>query len=345
MFASPLRNADVRKGVLGVALFFGVILLWLLSTSNHRETIVHGYGGLPVTSSTTTTTSTEQKHGQEDTDHHQNTITQLRHENSELKEKLALLQQQQQQDHHESTPSPSTTSFIPYGSTNSFKRIATKLKDDKAWRHKYDVGYSNYLEQIRHRPLRVLEIGLGCDQPAIGLSVLLWEEYLPNAELVMIEYDRACAVKWFEEHKGRGPKGGVTFYTGDQADRAFLRDVLTKTEALSRRPFDVIIDDGGHFMNQQIVSFTELWSALADGGIYIVEDLNTSYKTHYGGSRRPHDTKDPTMVKFLQEKMDQLHATPVSGHPGKYLEDVDFKSPYHRIDCYHFMCIVTKKTK
>lgn len=41
--------------------------------------------------------------------------------------------------------------------------------------------------------------------------------------------------------------------------------------------FDIIIDDGGHTMNQQITSFKILFPALKSGGIYVIEDLHTSY--------------------------------------------------------------------
>jgi len=259
----------------------------------------------------------------------------LREENAELRQKIDALVAEKSK-----SPIDPKRMFIPYEKTNSFKQIAARLHDDKAWRHHYDIGYSNYLQNMRYQPLRVLEIGLGCDQPQIGLSVLLWEEYLPNARLTMIEYDAKCTHKWAAEHRGRGPKGGVQFFTGDQSDRAFLQRVIREDGG----NYDIIIDDGGHFMHHQIVSFEELWRHVKKGGIYIVEDLNTSYKTHYGGSRRPHETKNATMMKFIQEKIDHLHALPVRHHPGKYLEDKEFLSFYHRIDCYHFMCIFTKSS-
>jgi hypothetical protein len=47
--------------------------------------------------------------------------------------------------------------------------------------------------------------------------------------------------------------------------------------------FDLIIDDGGHTMKQQQISFGVLFKELKNGGVYIIEDLHTSvidgYKT------------------------------------------------------------------
>ena len=38
---------------------------------------------------------------------------------------------------------------------------------------------------------------------------------------------------------------------------------------------DILIDDGGHKMEQQIVSFEELWPLVKDRDVYLVEDLHT----------------------------------------------------------------------
>ena len=46
-------------------------------------------------------------------------------------------------------------------------------------------------------------------------------------------------------------------------------------------PVDVIIDDGGHTMNQQKTSFKVLFPYLKSDGVYIIEDLHTSYWRYY----------------------------------------------------------------
>jgi demethylmacrocin O-methyltransferase len=45
--------------------------------------------------------------------------------------------------------------------------------------------------------------------------------------------------------------------------------------------FDIIIDDGGHTMNQQRISFMNLLSLVRSGGLYVIEDLETSYNPTY----------------------------------------------------------------
>ncbi|CAF1255560.1 unnamed protein product [Adineta steineri] len=61
------------------------------------------------------------------------------------------------------------------------------------------------------------------------------------------------------------------FY-GSQDDITVLNNVKS-TQGYS----DVIVDDGGHTINQQITSFTQLVLKVKSGGIYVIEDLLTSY--------------------------------------------------------------------
>lgn len=46
---------------------------------------------------------------------------------------------------------------------NDLLMIATRTGTDKVTTHSYDMLYQKYLQPIRHRPLKLLEIGLGCD--------------------------------------------------------------------------------------------------------------------------------------------------------------------------------------
>ena len=48
-------------------------------------------------------------------------------------------------------------------------------------------------------------------------------------------------------------------------------------------PFDFVIDDGSHASPQQIESFRILWPFIKDRGVYIIEDVQTSYWPAFGG--------------------------------------------------------------
>src|SRR5450432_4049187 len=102
---------------------------------------------------------------------------------------------------------------------------------DKVSTHKYHHMYQKYFEPMRDQPLKMLEIGLGCDMNyGPGASYYTWLEYFPNVDLYYIEYDKACAEKWASSTTG------ATIFSGDQADIPFLKDFLVQTGG----NFDVI---------------------------------------------------------------------------------------------------------
>ncbi len=47
---------------------------------------------------------------------------------------------------------------------------------------------------------------------------------------------------------------------------------------------DIVLDDGSHVGSHQRTSFETLFPLLNEGGIYLIEDLHTSYWTHFEGS-------------------------------------------------------------
>lgn len=164
--------------------------------------------------------------------------------------------------------------------------IALKVGADKASDfHDYTSVYSQYFGRLKNKPVRLLEIGI-CK----GRSVELWEEYFPHGELYFIDitYD------FLEVFPVRS-----TFYLADQEKPEDLARVVRD----SGGEFDIIIDDGGHTMNQQIVSFRELFPHLKSGGIYIVEDLHTSYWPMYGGGDGPNTT-----LAYLKRLIDDVNA-------------------------------------
>lgn len=126
------------------------------------------------------------------------------------------------------------------------------------WHHYLDI-YERYFSPLRGQPITLLEIGLG-----EGGSLAMWRQYLGvDARIIGIDIDPACAAY-------REP--GIEIFIGDQSDPAFLCDVLERVPLL-----DVVIDDGGHTANQQIVSFETLYRQISPVGLYIVEDTHSSY--------------------------------------------------------------------
>jgi hypothetical protein len=67
-------------------------------------------------------------------------------------------------------------------------------------------------------------------------------------------------------------------------------------------PFDMIIDDGSHLSPDVIYSFENLFGHVKSGGVYVIEDICTSYWPHYGGGRY----KEGTTIEYFKGKTDEV---------------------------------------
>lgn len=142
--------------------------------------------------------------------------------------------------------------------------IGLKLDADKSSRfHNYLDFYEKHLPD-RDFSGRLLEIGV-----MDGLSVRMWREYYPNAEIIGIDVKD---MSYMHNTDWNVPES-VTLLT------------LDGTKAKDMKPlgkFDIILDDGSHYMSQQQASFELLYyKQLNKGGVYILEDLWTSYIDFY----------------------------------------------------------------
>ena len=119
----------------------------------------------------------------------------------------------------------------------------------------------------------------------------MWKHYFgKEAYIYGIDIDPKC--QQLEEDR-------VEIFIGSQTDRNFLEYVRNKIGTI-----DIIIDDGGHTMEQQICSFEELYLALQETGVYLVEDLHTSYWAGYGGGYK----KEGTFIEYAKKFIDQINA-------------------------------------
>ena len=123
------------------------------------------------------------------------------------------------------------------------------------WTHYFDI-YHRHLAPFRGRPVTVVEVGVYS-----GGSLDMWCNYFgPEAIIHGVDIAPQC----------RAYAGGqVRISIGDQADPAFWREFKNSTQSI-----DVLIDDGGHAPDQQIVTLKEMLPHLSPGGVYICEDVH-----------------------------------------------------------------------
>ncbi|PZV79122.1 cephalosporin hydroxylase [Algoriphagus aquaeductus] len=148
--------------------------------------------------------------------------------------------------------------------------LATIYKTDKWGKHFYTPHYKFHFSSFRKKKLNILEIGIGgYESPTQGGgSLRMWERFFPNAMIYGLDiYD-----------KSKLEEGRIKIIQGSQIDRELLTNLSNRVGG-----FEIIIDDGSHQNEHIIESFKILFPLLKNGGIYVVEDTQTSYWKEYGG--------------------------------------------------------------
>lgn len=115
----------------------------------------------------------------------------------------------------------------------------------------------------------------------------MWKNYFgPKAKIYGIDVNPKC--KELEEEN-------IKIFIGSQADRKFMKEIKKLIP-----PVDILIDDGGHTMHQQIVSYEELFDHVKNNGVYLCEDVLTSYWLKYGGGNK----RKGTFIEYSKNFID-----------------------------------------
>lgn len=173
------------------------------------------------------------------------------------------------------------------------------------WQHYFSI-YETHFSRYRGQRFRFLEIGV-----SQGGSLDMWKQYFgPRASIVGVDIDPNCR---------RFQDGQVEIIIGDQGDPAFLASLADRVGEI-----DVILDDGGHRMDQQILTFQHLYPILKDGGIYMCEDVHTSYDPSHGGGLG----KPDTFIEYMKSRIDDLHGwyggNPEAGSVARTTRSISF---------------------
>jgi len=141
---------------------------------------------------------------------------------------------------------------------NDIKNFGLECKTDKVTVHGYHRFYNKELEEYRKMDsIALLEIGIQNSE-----SMQLWKKYFPNAFIygvdINIEYsDERSKVFKLDQNK--------------------IEDIISLRSSITKKVY-FIIDDGTHIPEHQLFSFEYLFSnILEEGGLYIIEDIETSY--------------------------------------------------------------------
>ena len=144
--------------------------------------------------------------------------------------------------------------FSHYRELNEIGRKCGTDKSDQV--HNYLNKYEFFLHPWKDKSFTMLELGV-----FDGESVRMWRDYFQHAKIVGVDIDERCL--------------------GEQGERIeiVIGDLSLEETLDSLKPYapDIIIDDASHIWSHQIKSLYTLFPVLPHGGIFILEDLETSF--------------------------------------------------------------------
>ena len=179
------------------------------------------------------------------------------------------------------------------GSGHDLAFLAGYFNTDKMGNHFYAPHYMTHFRAFRRRRIKLLEIGVGgVAAPDFGgHSLRMWKRYFPRAEIYSVDiYDKSA----LEESR-------IRIFRGSQIDPGLWAEVFKEVGE-----FDLIIDDGSHVNRHVLETFRMLFPRLKSGGIYVIEDTQTSYWPNYEGDGCTLDNP-ATQMNFYKRLVDGLN--------------------------------------
>jgi len=142
----------------------------------------------------------------------------------------------------------------------------------------YDQLFSSY----KNKKIVFLEIGVGN-----GGSLFMWRKFFgKKARIVGIDLNPDT--KKLEKY-------GFEIYIGSQKDKQFLQEIKKKIGKI-----DIILDDGGHTYEQQIITVETLLDNIGDIGMIVIEDTHSSYLNGFGPQKF-------SLIKYVKELIDKMN--------------------------------------
>lgn len=185
------------------------------------------------------------------------------------------------------------------------------------WKGYFEI-YERHLSRYRGTDVHVLEIGV-----LHGGSLQMWKQYFgPDARIYGVDVNPHA--KDLEEAQ-------VEILIGDQADRAFLEEVASIVPRI-----DILIDDGGHRMKQQKTTFDVLFPHVHPHGVYVCEDLHTSYWAEFGGGYR----RRSSYIEYSKQFIDWINAW---HSRSRKLAVSDFTRSVHGLHYYDSLLVMEKR--
>jgi hypothetical protein len=185
--------------------------------------------------------------------------------------------------------------------------------------------YETLLGRYRGTNLTFIEIGV-----LNGGSLFMWRDYFgPTARIIGVDANPG-AKKWENDH--------FEIFIGDQSDGKFWDRLFSIVGDV-----DVVLDDGGHTNDQQIITTEKCIPHIRDGGILIVEDTHASYQKSFGNPSKY------SFINYCKMVIDAIHSRfpAVHASTSSLRDSVSSIEIYESIVCFRIdraNCFVSSAT-
>src|SRR5262245_9451744 len=148
----------------------------------------------------------------------------------------------------------------------------------------YFQVYEELFSRFRNTKVTFVEIGIHH-----GGSLFMWRDYFgPEARIIGIDIN-PLSKRW--------ESAGFEIHIGDQGDPRFWDDFFSRVGDV-----DVILDDGGHTNQHQIVTVHHCIPHIRNNGMLIIEDTVTSYLKMFGNPSRY------SFINYAKRMIDRINS-------------------------------------
>jgi len=208
---------------------------------------------------------------------------------------------------------------------NKMQELGAKYRTDKIRHHKYHEIFPVYIEKFYEDTGGIIEIGL---KPNWGKASLnMWLELFPNMHIYGL--DKGTPDEFRERY---------TIFKCDQSNEGQINNCVDQI----KHKIYFINDDGSHIPEHQLLTFNILFPLLEVGGVYIVEDVETSYWTKkglYGYETRYGKGHPKSIVEIFKNAIDGVNVEFSKSDKGKVQHQREIGSITFAKNCI----IITKR--
>ena len=190
-----------------------------------------------------------------------------------------------------------------------------KLYQNSPYRSVKHSGYFQVYEQIFRNfidsKFTFVEVGIHN-----GGSLFMWREFF-GKDARIIGIDLNPKAKQFEKY-------GFEIFIGDQSSKKFWSNFYNEVGNI-----DILLDDGGHTYEQQIVSVVSSIDFINNNGMIVVEDTHTSYFKKFGYPSRH------TFINWAKKLIDNIN----SRSEDVTVQNPIFKNIIHSIEFFESIVV------